>query len=121
MAMLQERMAGLDQHIRMEATSSTSGANAANIFAQQQQQASGGMGGSLDQERQARIATEQEAGKLTVTNISTVSSNGRHEHGQPIINTLLILIYIPQTIMAILAMGGTTNGRESRLLCLHLF
>ena len=50
MAMLQERMVGLERQIRNEATSSTSGANAANIFAQQQQQASGGMDGSLDQE-----------------------------------------------------------------------
>ena len=58
MAMLHEQVVGLERHIRMEATSSTSGANATNILAQQQ--ASGGMDGTLDQEQQARIATEQE-------------------------------------------------------------
>jgi len=63
MAMLQERMAGLERQIRMEAASSAGVGVPANIFAQQQQ-ASGGMDGSLDQERQARIAAEQEVGKL---------------------------------------------------------
>ena len=37
MVMLQEWMAGFGQQIQMEAASSTSGMNAANIFAQQQQ------------------------------------------------------------------------------------
>ena len=86
-------MARLERQIRMKATISTSGANATNFFVHQQQQASGGMDGSLDQEQQVHITIEQEVGKLTLTNIITVSGNGRHGHGQPIISTLLILIY----------------------------